>query len=172
MLKPRPSGVVWKTGAVERTRIEVTATHGGGYIYQLCHAATVNAGNAVEIESCFASAPLKFAPAQGGGYKHLVVHSDPSKDFEIDGVMVTEGGGTGWMRHPWPYQSNAPCDWNPGRVGQHCHWGCPRCRAPWWAADGGCPDDNCKHSTELPQNISYGTAFPGKTKGSSTVEVR
>ena len=66
VLKPRPMGVTWKVGSVERTRIEVTATHGGGYIYQLCPAATVNKGFGsssaavrAEIEECFASTPLK-----------------------------------------------------------------------------------------------------------------
>jgi hypothetical protein len=37
-------GVVWKKGSVQRTRIEVTATHGGGYIYQICPVATVRNG--------------------------------------------------------------------------------------------------------------------------------
>ena len=30
---------VWKRGSVARTRWELTAQHGGGYIYQLCPAA-------------------------------------------------------------------------------------------------------------------------------------
>jgi len=81
VLKPRPSGTVWKIGGVERTRIEVTATHGGGYIYQLCPAAKVNAGSAAEIEACFASSPLKFAPAASGGFTHRVIH--PGKSIHI-----------------------------------------------------------------------------------------
>ena len=67
------------------------------------------------------------------------------------------------MIHPWPYTSGAPCDWNPAKTGQHCKWGCPRCGAPWWSADGACPDTNCEHSTELPNSTTYGKA------GSSTV---
>ena len=47
-------------------------------------------------------------------------------------AIVAEGGGAGWAIHPWPYGTGAPCDWNPGRVGQHCKWGCPRCGAPWY----------------------------------------
>eukprot|EP01051_Picozoa_sp_SAG22_P004282 SAG22_NODE_225_length_14728_cov_58.742361_17_plen_234_part_00 len=107
------------------------ATHGGGYIYQLCPAAKVNTGTAAEIEACFASTPLnvshkalplprvstvflsktapflvvrlhsKFAPNPHGGYSHLVIHPDPSKDFEINATIVEEGGGTGWAIHPW-----------------------------------------------------------------------
>jgi hypothetical protein len=171
VLKPRPSGTVWKVGAVERTRIEVTAAHGGGYIYQICPAETVNKGSAAAIEKCFASTPLKFAPAAHGGFTHLVIHADPSKDYEINATIVAEGGGAGWAIHPWPYGSGAPCDWNPSIHGEHCHWGCPRCKAPWWAADGACPDNNCEHSTELPTNINYGIAFKGLTD-SSTVEDR
>ena len=184
VLKPRPMGVTWKVGSVERTRIEVTAQHGGGYIYQLCPAATVNKGFGsssaavrAEIEECFASAPLKFAPATNGGYTHLVVHPDPSKDFEINATIVAEGGGAGWAVHPWPYSSGAACDWNPAKSGEHCKWGCPRCGAPWWSADGACPDTNCEHSTELPKSTSYGKAgtstvpFPS-TKGGNTVEDR
>ncbi len=141
------------------------------YIYQLCPAETVNRGNAAEIETCFASTPLKFAPAAHGGYTHLVIHEDPAQDYEINATIVEEGGGAGWAVHPWPYATNAPCDWNPSRVGQHCHWGCPRCGAPWWAADGACPDNQCAHSTELPKGINYGNAFKGAAD-SNTVEDR
>ena len=31
VLKPRPSGTVWKRGSVVHARWELTATHGGGY---------------------------------------------------------------------------------------------------------------------------------------------
>ena len=161
-----------KLGGVERTRLEVTATHGGGYVYQVCPAAKVNTGTAAEIEACFASTPLEFAPGQHGTPTHLVVHADPSKDFEINATIVTEGGGKGWAFHPWPYNSGAPCDWNPKAHGQHCKWGCPHCGAPWYAADGACPDDNCKHTTELPQTINYGKAFVGTPATANTIEDR
>ena len=161
-----------KLGGVERTRLEVTATHGGGYVYQVCPAAKVNTGTAAEIEACFASTPLEFAPGRHGAPTHLVVHADPSKDFEINATIVTEGGGKGWAFHPWPYASNAPCDWNPKAHGQHCNWGCPHCKAPWYAADGACPDDNCKHTTELPQTINYGKAFVGTPATANTIEDR
>ena len=182
----------------------------GGYIYQLCPAATVNKGfgsssaSAMEsIEECFASRPLKFAPNAHGGFSHLVVHPDPTKDFEINATIVAEGGGAGWAIHPWPYSSGAACvrttaipdasfafdrrcifcqqthrgsrvfqDWNPAKTGQHCKWGCPRCGAPWWSADGACPDTNCEHATELPNSTSWGKAFQGQTRGSNTVEDR
>jgi hypothetical protein len=91
VLKPRPSGTVWPVGSVQRARIEVTATHGGGYVYQLCPAATVNGGNASEIEGCFDKGQVAFARAARGGFSHLVIHADPSKDFEINATIVVGG---------------------------------------------------------------------------------
>ena len=35
VLKPRPSGTVWKRGSIQKTRWELTAAHGGGYQYLL-----------------------------------------------------------------------------------------------------------------------------------------
>ena len=34
VLKPRPSGTVWKRGTVAYARQQSTAPHGGGYIYR------------------------------------------------------------------------------------------------------------------------------------------
>jgi hypothetical protein len=31
VLKPRPTGTVWKRGTIAKTRHEITANHGGGY---------------------------------------------------------------------------------------------------------------------------------------------
>ena len=85
---------------------------------------------------CFSKTPLALAKP----YKHLVVMSDPSKDFEIDAVVVEQGGGTGWVIHPMGAADAHPCDWNPAATGQHCDYtSCPRCGAPWYAADGACP---------------------------------
>jgi hypothetical protein len=47
VLKPRPSGTVWKRGGVEKARWQYTASHGGGYQYRLCPA------NKPLTEECF-----------------------------------------------------------------------------------------------------------------------
>ena len=65
---------------------------------------------------------------------------------------------------------SAPCDWNPSIYGEHCKWSCKKCGAPWWAADGACPDPQCSHHKELSNTTNYGKAFTGKTKGANTVE--
>lgn len=162
VLKPRPTGTVWARGQVHRTRLEVTATHGGGYTYQLCPA------DSPLTEECFQSTQLQFAKP----YMHKVIFSDPKKDYFVNATVVPEGGGKGWAIHPFPYNSGAPCDWNPGAYGQHCKWGCKRCGKPWYAADGACPDDNCRHAKDLPQNIKYGKAIPTTIRGSNTIEDR
>ena len=95
---------VWTRGATETTRWENTAAHGGGYVYQLCpvdHPVD-------DLESCFASAPLQFATP----HLQRVIHSDPTKDFDINMTVVSTGGGTGWAINPFPWDSSAPCDWN------------------------------------------------------------
>jgi hypothetical protein len=154
----------WVRGTVAKTRWEITAAHGGGYVYQLC---PLSAGL---TEECFASSPLAFAPGPDGSYTQRMIHSDPSKDHNIPATVVAEGGGKGWMFNPFPYGTDVPCDWNPGAHGQHCDWHCKRCGPPWYAADGACPDKNCVHTEGLPRSIYYGTAIPDLTRGSSTVE--
>ena len=62
------------------------------------------------------------------------------EDYEIPAVVVEEGGGIGWVIHPMGAADAHPCDWNPAATGQHCDYtSCPRCGAPWYAADGACP---------------------------------
>ena len=85
-------------------------------------------------------------------------------------IPVGDGGGAGWALNPFPYASDAPCDWNPEASGGHCEWKCPKCGAPWYAADTACPDDACKHASFLSHNITYSAAIPDLTKGSRTVE--
>ena len=38
VLKPRPTGTVWRRGGVAKARWQQTAAHGGGYMYRLCPA--------------------------------------------------------------------------------------------------------------------------------------
>ena len=38
VLKPRPSGTVWKRSGIGVTRWQMTARHGGGYQFRLCPA--------------------------------------------------------------------------------------------------------------------------------------
>lgn len=151
---------VWTRGATEATRWEITAAHGGGYVYQLCPA-----GQEL-TEECFASTKLAFATP----HQQKVIFSDPTKDFMIDTTVVASGGGQGWALNPFPYGTNIPCDWNPSAVGQHCDWHCNRCKAPWWAADGACPDKNCAHHAGLNTTMNHGTAIADKTKGGGTIE--
>ena len=92
VLKPRPSGTVWRRGSVAYARQQSTAPHGGGYIYRLCPA------NETITEECFNRMPLEFATPE----KHMLRFKDPSLDREVKATLVTEGGGTGWMVYPWP----------------------------------------------------------------------
>jgi hypothetical protein len=153
---------VWTRGAVEKTRWEITAQHGGGYIYQLCKASS----NKDITEECFASNPLEFAKP----YTQRMIFSDPSKDYDLNMTVVAEGGGTGWAFNPFIYSSNAPCDWNPSVTGEHCKWNCKKCGAPWYAADGACPDPNCGHHKELPSTINYGKGVKYPVHGGNTIE--
>ena len=120
VLKPRPTGTVWKRGTVAFARQQSTAPHGGGYIYRLCPA------NETITEECFNRMPLEFATPE----KHMLRFKNPSLDREVKATLVTEGGGTGWMVYPWP---SGKC---PGGVcdgalmykvgpGKHCK--SPRC---------------------------------------------
>lgn len=155
---------IWKRGATEATRWEITAQHGGGYVYQLCQTPAV--GEPI-TEECFASTPLDFAKP----YRHGLVgtHQDAAYKF-INATIVEEGGGKGWAINPFPYSSSAPCDWNPSVSGQHCKWGCKKCGAPWYAADGACPDPHCDHMADLPMGLNVGKAIPDLTGGARTIE--
>ena len=55
VLKPRPSGTVWKRGGRAKARWQMTARHGGGYQFRLCPA-----GQKL-TEACFKQTPLAFA---------------------------------------------------------------------------------------------------------------
>lgn len=149
VLKPRPSGTVWKRGSVAAVRWELTAAHGGGYQFQLCPASE-------ELtEECFNKIPLEYATPD----QHTVRYANSSLDHTIPATMVTEGGGKGWMIHPIPYATSIPCDYVV-QNGSHCPWHCPRCGAPWYAADGACPTACAKEHQELPQDVQYGKAIP------------
>ena len=130
---------IWTRGSVAHARWESTATHGGGYIYQLCKTDGTNDGI---TEQCFASTPLRFAIP----HRQKVLHSNPEKDFYINMTVIPDGqGGSGWALNPFPYNSDAPCDWNPGAIGQHCSYKCRRCGPPTFAADGACPDKGANY---------------------------
>jgi len=169
VLKPRPSGTVWKRGSAVKARWELTAAHAGGYQYRLCPSSEPL------TEACFEKTPLALAKP----YKHTVIMKDPSQDYEIDAVVVEEGGGLGWVVHPMGAADAHPCDWNPAAGGQHCDYtSCPRCGAPWYAADGACPCACGKpdkggisggHFPELPQDVPYGNSIQNLAK-SNTIE--
>ena len=164
VLPKRPTGTVWPRGERVKARWELTAAHGGGYSYRLCAL-----GQTLE-EACFEKNPVPFATAEDGSYNHTVIDNTDGPYRTIAGTVVASGGGKGWALFPQGYGSHAPCDWNPGRDGLHCHWRCPRCGAPWWSADGACPDYNCSHHNlpRLPTN--YGDNFPGSVPKAKTIE--
>ena len=76
-----------------------------------------------------------------------------------------------FRRNPLPNPTSLACDYVVA-PGEHCAWKCDRCGSPWYAADGACPDDNCKHTTELPQTINYGKAYVGTPATANTIEDR
>ena len=102
VLKPRPSGTVWKRGGIGVTRWQMTARHGGGYQFRLCPAA------APLTEACFAATPLEFANVDA----HMVRFNDSSRDVSIPALLVTDGPAKGWMRQPVPNDDEHPCDYN------------------------------------------------------------
>ena len=65
---------VWTRGAVEQTRWESTAAHGGGYVYQLCRVSLTPL-----TEECFATSPLAFAKP----YVHKIIHSNSQVCFYV-----------------------------------------------------------------------------------------
>lgn len=163
MLPKRPTGTTWTRGAEVKARWELTASHGGGYQYRLCPA------DAELNEACFSKTPVSFA-MKDGEYFHTVVDKTTGPYPQVKGVVVETGGGIGWVLHPYGYASDAPCDWNPGAQGQHCEWPCPKCKAPWWAADGACPDQHCSHHNLPNSSSNYGDNFNPHPPRSDTIE--
>ena len=86
VLKPRPSGTVWRRGTVAYVRQQATAPHGGGYIFRLCPA------NETLSEECFNRIKLEFAFPD----KHTLRFADEKLDRDVKATVVTEGGGKGW----------------------------------------------------------------------------
>jgi hypothetical protein len=153
VLKPRPSGTVWRKGGTARTRWELTANHGGGYIFRLCKASEPL------TEECFQRTPLKWATST-----HKLIFSDPQKDHMINATDVTHGGGIGWRLNPFPNVRRDPCDYNVTEKdgpGHHCDWmHCPGCGAPLYAADESCPDICSKHYPGTPDGRNPTSPFP------------
>ena len=121
VLKPRPTGTVWKRGGVEQTRWQITANHGGGYIYRLCPAGSVL------DEECFSKTELKWATDT-----HMFRFANASQDRAIKAMTVTEGGGIGWRLNPFPSVRRDPCDYNisahpkTAPPSHHCPMGCAK----------------------------------------------
>lgn len=170
VLKPRPSGTVWKRGAVEKARWQYTAAHGGGYQYRLCLASEPL------TEACFQAMPLKFAePAS-----HTFKYADHDLVLYASATVVPDAvTGTGdWMLNPIPsYESDlvgcdVDCTSNDPAFGgglsdacnsttKHCKLECPGCRTPTWAADTACPS---KCAQPYPQYFPSGNAYVGADK--------
>lgn len=155
VLKPRPTGTVWKLGGTAKTRWQLTANHGGGYIYRLCPATE-------ELtEECFQKTPL-----QWGTKTHILRFSNSSNDMEINATDVTSGGGIGWRVNPFPNVRCDPCDYNATKEGHHCAWNhCPGCGPPLYAADESCPDVCSKHYPGTPDGRPRKLPFPDPIPG-------
>lgn len=128
VLKPRPSGTVWRKGGIAHTRWQLTANHGGGYQYRLCPV-----GEEL-TEACFQKMPLAFATET-----HMLRFANASEDHEIKAMDVKEGGGVGWRLIPMPNVRHEPCDVNMTALGKHCQFSCPGCGPPEYAFDESCP---------------------------------
>jgi len=106
--------------------------------------------------------------------------ANTSQNYVIPATVVEEGGGVGWVIHPMGAADPHPCDWNPAAYGQHCNTKCPRCGAPWYAADGACPcacgapdkgGISGGHFPELNQSIPFGNSIRNLAR-SNTIEDR
>ena len=150
VLPPRPSGTVWKRGGTAAARWQMTARHGGGYMYRLCPK------GASLTEECFQNHPLAFATPQ----THRALLSNGTVR-SIPATLVSEGPAKGWMRMPVPDTDVHPCDYVVP-AGTHCFNTssrfCPGCGAPWYAADGACPTP-CNVFPGLPENAAADEAF-------------
>ena len=152
VLKPRPSGTVWKRGAVARVRQQLTAPHGGGYIFRLCPASESL------TEACLNKLPLEFARPS----LHTVVLGNGSRD-NVPATLVAEGGGKGRMIHPYQAGTSGDMDYVVHSAGHHCYYkngtrdaglhkppihsvpyqfACKGCAAPLYAAYKACPCPN------------------------------
>jgi hypothetical protein len=100
VLKPRPTGATWKRGGTALARWQITANHGGGYIYRLCPASEGL------TEECFQKAELKWATQTS-----VLRFANSSDDVAIAATDVTEGGGVGWRLNPFPNVRSDPCDY-------------------------------------------------------------
>jgi hypothetical protein len=123
VLPKRPTGTVWTRGGEARTRWQMTANHGGGYIFRLCPA------DQPLTEECFMKTVLTWATPT-----HVLRFANASDDMVINATDVTEGGGIGWRLNPFPNVRSDPCDYNVtlhDGPGHHCAWNhCPGCGPP------------------------------------------
>lgn len=161
VLKPRPTGTVWKRGSNAKTRWQLTANHGGGYIYRLCPAGSVL------NEECFQKMELKWATST-----HVLRFANSSMDMSINATDITKGGGIGWRLNPFPDVRTDPCDYNVtlhDGLGHHCSgMHCPGCGAPLYAADASCPDICSKHYPNTPDGRTPTLPFPNPVPGIDT----
>jgi len=167
ILAPRPTGTVWTRGSIAKTRWELTANHGGGYIYRLCPVGSVL------NEECFTKIQLKWATDT-----HVLRFANASNDMTIKATDITEGGGIGWRLNPFPNVRTDPCDYNvtlhdgPGHhcssLGPHSSSWCPGCGPPLFAADASCPDVCSKHYPGTPDGRTPTLPFPNPIPGIDT----
>jgi len=148
VLKPAPSGVVWKAGSAVEVSWGIRYNHGGGYQYRLCPASE-------ELtEDCFMRMPLSFErDSQGLQWKN-------GTRYPIKGTFVDEGTlpiGSTWAMNPIPridfdsHSSGQPesftgCKYVHGEVeGRACRQFEPPC--PW--DDGWYSQPGRHHSVDV-----------------------
>jgi len=160
VLAARPTGTVWKRGETGTARWQMTANHGGGYIYRLCHA------DQKLTEECFQRTELKWATST-----HFLRMKNSSHDMQINAKEVTKGGGIGWRLNPFPNVRSDPCDYNVtlhDGPDHHCDWmHCPGCGAPLYAADESCPAVCSKNYPGTPDGRTPVLPFPNPAPGLS-----
>jgi len=112
VLKPRPTGITWKSGSVVNVSWYIAYNHAGGYKYRVCPASEPLS------EECFARPEhqLEFV-------SNTSVVKFKSGDRRIPNTVIREGGGIGWMLNPIPMPNfvGSDCD---NMDGKPCH-GCP-----------------------------------------------
>merc|ERR1711879_1012842 len=93
VLKPAPSGTVWKVGTAVEVSWGIRYNHGGGYQYRLCPASEDL------TEECFMKTPLEFIRN-----KQQLQWKNGTR-FAINGTFVDEGtlpAGSTWAMNPIP----------------------------------------------------------------------
>merc|ERR1712050_99334 len=98
VLKPLPSGTVWRPGDSVEVSWGIRYNHGGGYSYRLCPA------EANLTEECFQQTPLSFTGMPSFRW-------NDGKELFFKGTYISEGttpAGSMWAMNPIPRIDDGP----------------------------------------------------------------